>query len=177
MTIRQQTSGATARVVKDFDYGTTGLLLVDTITGTWTNTASLDILRDSDSAVMCTGTVLVNTSYVLGPSFTSYVQGLKIFTTVDQSVLYPSDAITLTLTGLQSGSDITFLSAGTETVLLNIEDNAGSTASYEYFTASGAVDIAVYKPGYMPAYIRNYILSSTDSSLPITQVADPSYLE
>jgi hypothetical protein len=93
------------------------------------------------------------------------------------ATLYPLDVINLGLTNLISGSDITILVAGTETVLSNTEDNAGSTFTYTYTTPQ-AVDITIYKPGYIPFYIRNYSLGSSDTTLPpIAQVADPSYLD
>lgn len=96
-------------------------------------------------------------------------------TTTTQAYQYPLDTITLTLTGLQTGSDIVILAAGTETERENIDANAGSTYDYVYETAEN-IDIGVFKAGYVPFYIRNYPLSSTDSSLPIAQIADRNYL-
>jgi hypothetical protein len=171
--IRQQTSGATARVVVDYDLGTTGTLVVDNITGTWTNTASLDILRDSDSVSMCTGTVLTN-SLVLGPSFTSYLQGLQIHTTVDQTVQYPSDPSTLTITGLPTGCDVVVLTAGTETILDQRDSLAGTSYSYTYFGAQ-TVDIGLIKPGYVPYYIRGLALGASDSTIPVSLRFDRTY--
>jgi hypothetical protein len=89
--------------------------------------------------------------------------------------LYPLDQITLTLTGLVSGSDVTILSAGTETVLNTTEDWAGTTYPYTYETP-GSIDVAIYKPGYIPFFIRGYSAGSSNASLPCAQVADPSYL-
>lgn len=82
---------------------------------------------------------------------------------------------TLTLTGLQSGSDVVVLSAGTETVLDSVD--AGGT-TYEY-TYSGAhnVDVNIYKAGYVPhTSIRALALSTADSSIPVAQVVDRAYL-
>ena len=89
--------------------------------------------------------------------------------------LYPLDTITLTLTGLVSGSDVTILAAGTETVRATQEENAGTTYGYTYETPE-SIDIAVYQPGYIPFFIRNYSLGSSNASVPCAQVADVSYL-
>jgi len=88
-----------------------------------------------------------------------------------------SNSKILTLTGIISGSDITILGAGTETIRINVEDNASTSYAYGYTDPGVAVDITVYKPGYIPAYVRNLTLAASDSSLPITQTIDPSYLE
>lgn len=89
--------------------------------------------------------------------------------------LYPLNTITLTLTGLVAGSDVTILAAGTETVLATQEENAGTTYAYVYETPV-TVDVAVYQPGYVPFFIRGYPLASSNASLPCAQVADVSYL-
>ena len=89
---------------------------------------------------------------------------------------YPLDTITLTLSGLVSGSDIVVLQAGTETVLAAAEDVGSTQYGYTYETPT-TVDIRIYKPGYFPASVVNYVLGSTDASLPIVQVPDVSYLD
>jgi hypothetical protein len=92
-----------------------------------------------------------------------------------QAIQYPLDTVTLTLTGLVAGSDVTVLAAGTETVRATVEENAGTTYAYTYETAE-SIDIAVYNPGYIPFFIRNYALGSSNATLPCAQVADVSYL-
>ena len=92
-----------------------------------------------------------------------------------QNEQYPLDTVTLTLTGLVAGSDVTILAAGTETVRATQEENAGTTYAYTY-EAPESVDIAIYNPGYMPFFIRGYSLGSSNASLPCAQVADVSYL-
>ena len=90
-----------------------------------------------------------------------------------QAIQYPLDVLTLTLTGLLSGSDVVVLAAGTET----IRNSADSVASYAYtYETPESVDIAVYKAGYIPFFIRSYALGSADASLPVAQVADRAYL-
>lgn len=82
--------------------------------------------------------------------------------------------VTLTLTGLVSGSDIVILDAGTETERVNVDANSGTTYAYS-FTTGGDVDICVYKAGYVPYTIRAYTLPATDGSLPIAQQIDRNY--
>lgn len=88
---------------------------------------------------------------------------------------YPLDTFNLTLTGLVTGSDVVVLSAGTETVLNQIDQNVGSTWVYTYETPQ-VIDIFVSKAGYVPFYIRNYALQSSNASLPIAQTVDRNYI-
>jgi hypothetical protein len=97
-----------------------------------------------------------------------------VSTTTAQDYQYPLDVITLTLTGLITGSDIVILAAGTSTEKLNVDSNTGSTYNYVYETAS-TVDIGVFKAGYVPFYIRSYPLATTDATLPIAQFPDRNY--
>jgi len=86
--------------------------------------------------------------------------------------------VTLQLTGLVSGSDITILDAGTEDERVNVQENSGTTYNYGYdYAASDYVDIGVFKAGYVPYYVRNYLLAATNGSLPIAQEIDRYYLE
>jgi hypothetical protein len=89
---------------------------------------------------------------------------------------YALDTVTLTLTGLVTGSDIVILAAGTETVRVQVDAYAGTSYAYVYETPEN-IDIAVYKSGQIPFFIRNYALSSSDASLPVAQVTDTTYLE
>jgi hypothetical protein len=88
-------------------------------------------------------------------------------------------SITLTLTGLQSGSDIVILDAGTSTERVNVNENSGSTYQFGYPAGDVGeyVDIGVFKAGYVPKYVRNYQLAATNASLPIAQEPDAYYIE
>lgn len=97
-----------------------------------------------------------------------------VSTVTAQGYQYPLDQINLTLTGLVSGSDVVILSAGTSNQLTEQLSNPGNTFSYLYEVPS-AVDIGVFKSGYVPFYIRNYSLSTSNASLPIAQVPDRNY--
>lgn len=111
-----------------------------------------------------TNTTAITSVYVLTNS-----------STTAQDYEYPLDIVTLTLTWLVTGSDIVIYEAGTTTILAQQEDNSGTTYSYTYELAT-TVDIWVFLPWYIPFYIRDYNLSSSNSSLPIAQVADRAYL-
>ena len=86
------------------------------------------------------------------------------------------NTVTLTLTGLISGSDIVILTAGTETELVNVDQNSGTTYAYGYTYSAGTyIDVGVFKAGYVPFYIRNYLLAATSGSLPVAQDIDRNY--
>lgn len=87
---------------------------------------------------------------------------------------YPLPGIQLTLTGLQVGSDVVVLQAGTNTVLDSVDSNGTTSWSYSY-TAQQNVDIGILKAGYVPLYIRNYSLGATNASLPVSQTFDRNY--
>jgi hypothetical protein len=99
-----------------------------------------------------------------------------VTTAVGQNNQYPLDTFTLTLTGLQTGSDVVILGAGTETVLNSVDANVATTYPYVYATPA-TVDIGIFKAGFTPLYIRGLALGSASSSLPVAQVPDRAYLE
>lgn len=87
---------------------------------------------------------------------------------------YPLDSITLSLTGLQSDSDVVILQAGTSNILTSVDSYVGTTWAYVYETVQN-VDIGIIKPGYVPLYIRNYALGTSNASLPVAQTIDRNY--
>lgn len=95
--------------------------------------------------------------------------------TTTQDYQYPLDVNTATFTGLPTGCDAVVLTAGTSTIL--DQKDALGTTSYTY-TYSGAqtVDVGFLKPGYVPYYIRNLSLGTTDSSIPVSLSLDRNYL-
>jgi hypothetical protein len=88
-------------------------------------------------------------------------------------------SITLTISGLVDGSDVVIYDAGTTTMLVNVQENSGSTYAYYYPStdAGSQIDVGVYLPGYRPKKVYGYTLSASSASLPITQVIDPDYVE
>ena len=89
----------------------------------------------------------------------------------------------LTITGLLSGSDVviydpTIPATGDGTNVIQTFDSIVGTYleySYLYGLIPKSINVGVFKSGYKPTYIRNYILSIYNSSLPISQPLDPSY--
>lgn len=82
---------------------------------------------------------------------------------------------TVTFTGLPTGTDIVILTAGTSTILQQVDQNAGTTYAWGY-QGTPTVDVGFIKPGYIPQYLRNLTLGTTDSSIPVALQADRNYL-
>lgn len=96
-------------------------------------------------------------------------------TDLGRTYQYPLDQIPLTLTGLVTGSDVVVRAAGTSTILGQVDSNPTSNWTFVYETSVN-VDIDVIKPGYVPVpLVRNYILPTTASSLPVSQLVDRNY--
>lgn len=97
-----------------------------------------------------------------------------VTSSTDQNQTYPLDVNTVTFTGLPVGCDAVVLDAGTTTVL-DQRDSLGGT-SYAY-TYSGAqtVDVGFIKPGYVPFYIRDLAIGTTDSTIPVSLTVDRNY--
>ena len=68
------------------------------------------------------------------------------------------------------------LSPGTTTVIASADAIGGSAYSLNYDPdAYTVVDVAVYKPGYVPLAIRNLNLGASGATVPIAQSADRNY--
>lgn len=98
-----------------------------------------------------------------------------VSSTTSQDFQYPLDTFKLTLNGVVPGSDVVVLQAGTETVLGQVDQNSTSTWNYIYETPT-TIDIFVSKAGFVPFYIRNFTLQSSDANLPIAQINDRNYI-
>ena len=82
---------------------------------------------------------------------------------------------TLTLTGLQTGTEVRIFAAGTTTALGGIES---STSTFEYtysYTSDFNVDINIISLQYQNMRYTNYTLSSSNNTIPIQQVIDRNY--
>jgi hypothetical protein len=78
---------------------------------------------------------------------------------------------TLTFTGLQSGSDIRIMEAGTVTSLLDADAVSGTTYDYTYYYTTGTyVDVQVLKDGYKPFRYEGYLLDEADADFLVQQV-------
>jgi hypothetical protein len=94
-----------------------------------------------------------------------------------QQAQYPLDTTTLSLTGLITGSDIVIKTSDSNTALANVDQNSGTTYDYVYtYAASTYVDIKIMKEGYRPVQIYDYLLASTDASLPFAQEVDRAFV-
>lgn len=99
-------------------------------------------------------------------------------TTTSRQRLYSQlDSYTLTLSGLQTGSDISIRTAGVVgTALANVDANAGTTYNYTYdYVAGTYIDFDIYKAGYKVAEVKNYLLTAANVTYPISQLADLEY--
>lgn len=93
----------------------------------------------------------------------------------DGSFYVPPTTAALTLSEFPAGADIVILTAGTPTIIHQVDQAAGPTYTYSY-TGTPLVDVGVIKPGYKPKYLRNLQLSATDASIPVSLNIDRSYL-
>lgn len=82
---------------------------------------------------------------------------------------------TVTFTGLPTGTDIVILTAGTTTILQQVDQHP--TTSYAWgYSGTPTVDVGFIKPGFIPFYIRGLSLGATDSSIPVALTADRNYV-
>jgi hypothetical protein len=95
-------------------------------------------------------------------------------TAAAQANYYPLDNNTVTFTGLPSGCDAVVLQAGTNTILYQVDSNPLTAFSFTYSGAQ-TVDVGFIMPGYVPFYIRNLSLGTTDSTIPVSLTADRNY--
>lgn len=155
-----------------FTSGGTGHAIEITAAGTYTfsgNTfTGYGAAGSTDAAIYNNsgGAVVLNISG--GGNTPTIRNGALATTTVNNTV-------TLTLTGLQAGSDIVILDAGTTTVRLQVDQNVGSTYAY-IFATGGSVDIGVIKEGFVLLYVRAFSLPTTNASLPIAQTPDRNFI-
>lgn len=141
----------------------------DTITlsgNTFEGYASVDGSTGNEAIFVniATGTVTINIS---GGGDTPSIR------TAGATVNVVSGA-TVTFNGLPTGCDIVILTAGTTTVLQQVDQHPGTSYGWGY-QGTPTVDVGFIKPGYIPFYIRNLALGATDSSIPVTLTPDRNY--
>lgn len=117
----------------------------------------------------------IKTSTTNSAAITSlYIQAES--TVLGRSYQYVLDTATLTLTDVVSGSDVVILQPGTSTEYENVNSLSGTAHAFEYdVSAVAAVDVCVYKQGYIPWTLRNYSVGSAGASVPVQQVADRNF--
>ena len=170
-TINGATSGHTAVVDAQFDLGSTGTLWLSNLSGTFT---AGETIR---SGVTTRATnVATNTSYALFPSFSSYIDGIQIYTTIDQSVLYPISQPTISLTGLEPHSEVRIY-ANDMSVIAGIEDiGAGTTftAVYDYY-ADVVGYIVIIADHFLVMRIEDVTFGVNGYTAAIQQIIDRQY--
>lgn len=113
---------------------------------------------------IATGTVTIN---IAGGGTTPSIR------TAGATVNVVSGA-TVTFTGFPTGTDIVILTAGTSTILAQVDAHPSTSYPYSY-AGTPTVDVGFIKAGNIPFYIRNLALGSTDSSIPVALTTDRNY--
>lgn len=150
-----------------------GVAIVSEVTGVWeTNAYVYDVEAPATRVAVLLGVAPYSG---LMPCPSSYIAGILMPTTIDQSVTYPLATPTLTLTGLKPGSEVRIFRASNNAELAGIE-NSGTTfaATYEY-TGDIDVTIVILALGYQWLSV-DYTLTAEDATIPIQQVVDRVYL-
>lgn len=106
------------------------------------------------------------------------------FTPAEIAALYAAGAgpqgATLTLTGLQPGSDVvikdpSITSNGADNnIVQRFGDISGTSQTWTYSSAPPTIDIEIYRTGFKIFTLRN-IPTGSDATLPISQQFDPAY--
>lgn len=118
--------------------------------------------------------IKITTSVTNTTAITSFYL-LTSSTTTTQGYQYPLDVNILTLTGLSTGSDVVVLTAGSSTILSSVDALGGTTFSFIY-SGSQTVDVGIIKTGFVPLYIRNLSLTTTDSTIPVSMTPDRNFI-
>jgi hypothetical protein len=111
-----------------------------------------------------TNTVGINFLYIFAES-----------TDIGRAYQYPLDQNTVNFTGIPTGCDTVVLTAGTSTVLDQRDSLVATSYAYTY-SGSQIIDIGFIKTGYVPYYIRNLTLTTTDSSIPVAMTLDRNFI-
>ncbi|HLD91522.1 MAG TPA: hypothetical protein VI911_11040 [Patescibacteria group bacterium] len=141
--IKGNVSQASGMVTNDFDLGSTGTVWVSGVVGTFNPTEA--IVKHSTGTTRATN-VATNTLYALGPSYLSCINGLQIYTQIDQTVHYPLTTVnaTLTITGLQADTEVRVYRTSDDVELAGSESVMTGTFTYDYEWNSTDGDTSVY---------------------------------
>jgi hypothetical protein len=85
-----------------------------------------------------------------------------------------NNAATVTFTGLVAGSDVTVTTSDTNTVVGSVDQNGTTSWGYTY-SGTPTVDVLIMKAGYVPYKIYDLVLTTSSTSLPISQAIDRAY--
>ena len=112
---------------------------------------------------IATGTVTINLSGGTTPSIRTAGATVNVVVST-----------TVTFTGLPTGCDIVILTAGTSTILQQV-DAHGSTSYAWVYSGAPTVDVGFIKPGYVPFYLRGLALTTSNASIPVSLTPDRNY--
>jgi hypothetical protein len=145
--------------------------------GAWTALNAVNLSADTFNST--TGFKLKIRATTLTPASSNILTRLSIPLTTtssdQQTKLYPLSVNTITFTGLPTGCDVVVLTAGTSTILDQVDALAATSYSYTYSGAQN-IDIGFIQSGYVPYYIRNIPLGTADSSIPVALTVDRNYI-
>lgn len=144
--------------------------------GTWLNLTAANLIANTFNSTTGFKLKIRATCAIAGA--TNVITNMRVALTTTQTdrdtKLYPLSTNTVTFTGLPSGCDVVTLTAGTSSILDQKDAQVGSTYSFTYAGAQN-VDVGFIKSGYVPFYIRNLALTTTDSSIPVSLTVDRNY--
>jgi hypothetical protein len=145
--------------------------------GTWLNMIAANLIAQTFNST--TGFKLKIRATCAIASATNVITNMRVAmttTSTDRDTkLYPLSVNTVTFTGLPTGCDAVTLTAGTTTILNQQDSLVGSSYTYTY-EGTPTVDVGFIKQGYVPLYIRNLSLTSTNSSIPVAMTADRNFI-
>lgn len=145
--------------------------------GSWLtlNAANLSGAGSINPAIGVKLKVRVNCTVANSGNLLTNISIPTVTNATDQLNQYPLDTTTFTISGLQVGTDVVVLTAGTTTILDQADQIVGTTYEYTY-EGTPIIDIGLHKAGFVPLYIRNLQLGTSATTLPVSQIVDRNYL-
>jgi len=173
--ITGSTSNANAKVIGDEFSTTQGVILLSEITGTFVDNEKISSSLAGRAFVNATGSVAFPRALLPVP--TSYIDAMQWFTLVNTASLYPLSSPTLTLSGIQSGSQVDLL-RDSDSVLLDEQlVSTSPTGSYVYvydYFADTPITIVVQNLNYV-YYSTTATLTQNNLTIPVQQTIDRNY--
>lgn len=144
--------------------------------GTWLALTAANLIAQTITST--TGFKLKIRATCAVANTTNVITNMRVAMTTTASArkatLYPLSVNTVTFTGLPTGCDVVVLTAGTSTILAQVDAHPLTSYGFVY-EGTPTVDVGFIKQGYVPQYIRNLALGSTNSSIPVSLTADRNY--
>jgi len=146
------------------------IIITGNQSGTWATDPNLTMSGNTID-IKYTGT----TDFTISSAVSLSVENTEAEAAGNTGLTIETPELAVTLTGLQTGTDVVILTAGTDTVLDSVDQTAGSTFAYVYSTQD-AIDIGIIKAGFVTQYIYNFTPGATSANLPIKQLTDRNYV-